>query len=129
MNFRQLVLLGIFACSLWALVVAGFSSLEDLQTIRTKSELPSQVVGDQLENSPIRNRFEAIVSVLNIGLPASLAGVAILILSYKTERVGLFSLLFAIACFLFCSSRALTTARTLSEAKQVPLEERVWWMS
>ncbi|MDF1816711.1 MAG: hypothetical protein P1V20_31200 [Verrucomicrobiales bacterium] len=127
-EFKHFAYLTVLICSLWALTVTALTSVEELGKIKFNSELPQEEVANNFESVPIEDKFEAIINVLNIGIPVALLAILLLIITYGTNPIGITSLGFAILVFLFSSSKAMDAAAIITATTEFSVDARVWWM-
>ena len=126
-DFKQKVLVMSIGCSLWALLVSGLSSLDKYSGHNLKSELPLAQASGAID-SPIEKEFDSICNVLNLSLPIGLCCIALLMLNFRHDRVGLGAM--TLVCFLFMMaySSSMKAACIAESYSVVSMDERVWWM-
>lgn len=132
MEFKHIAFIAALICSAWALFVGGMTKIEDLGNIEFKSEIPAEIAEapgtSNFEAAPIENKFESIIDVFNLGLPIALICIILLGLTYKSNPIGFFPLIFIGVLFLFAATKALDAAHLIEAQSDFSIDSRVWWM-
>jgi hypothetical protein len=128
-EFKHYAFMTVLVCSLWALLISGLTSVEELGNIKMNSELAGDAEqGNKFGESPVIDKFSSIIKVLNIALPVALVGIVLLLITYKTNPIGFGSLTFGIVIFLFAATKTMDSADIINATTDYSLEARVWWM-
>ena len=128
-EFKHYAFMTVLICSLWALLISGLTSVEELGNIKLNSELPAEAErGSNFTEAPVGDKFSSIISVLNIALPLALVGLVLLVITYKSNPIGFGSLTFGIVIYLFAATKAMDSADIINATTEFSLETRVWWM-
>ena len=126
-EFKHIAYLTVLGCSLWALIVTGLTSMDELGKIQFASELPQEERTSVIGEIPLETRFNALVKVMNLGLPLALLAIVMLLLTYSTNPIGFGSMGFAILVFLFASMKTMETVDIINATSEFSLGLRVWW--
>ncbi len=128
-EFKNYAVLTVLGCCLWALVVSGLTSLDDLGHIKLNSELPrDEEVTSNFSESPIQNEFESMAKVLNLAIPLSLVAIVLLVITYGTNPIGMKTLCLLIILHFFTYSKTMEAADMIRATHQSALDAKIWWM-
>jgi len=126
-EIKHLFLVVVIICGFWTLSVSSIKGYEEFtDKIEVKSEL--SVTSPALPFKGI-DSWEAVVRALNIALPAGVISLALLLLTYSNNPVGILPLLFAGVLFAFGVSGLLETMGEVERAAGLAVAGEVWWMS
>ncbi|MDF1752066.1 MAG: hypothetical protein P1U89_04730 [Verrucomicrobiales bacterium] len=128
-EFKHYAFLTILVCSLWAIVVSGLVSVEELGKIKMNSELSQEEpVDNHFEGIPLGNKLESMIKVLNVALPLAFVAIVMLVITYNSNPIGFGSMMFAIVMFLFAASKSMDAADVINASSEFSIDVRVWWM-
>ena len=128
MEFKHIAFITTLVCCGWALLISGMITLEKIQTIKGKSELPVEEVAaaafaPTLESS----EFESVTNALNYSIPVAFICVLLLVFCQRSDPIGILPLAGVIALFWFSSSRVMETANLVEQHSEYSIDVRVWW--
>lgn len=128
-EFKNYAVLTVLGCCLWALIVSGLTSVDDLGKIHMNSEFPrDEAVATNFSESPIANEFESMAKVLNLAIPLSLVAIVLLVITYGSNPIGVKTLCFLILLYFFTYSKTMEAADLIRANHQSALDTQVWWM-
>lgn len=126
MELKNFLVAVIFAASVWAIFISSMISIEDLGTLRNPGELPDQPVTN-FEAPPVGDKVTSMVNVLNLALPAGFTALALILLTYRINPVGLSALVPAICILFFATSKTMDTTNLVEATAERSISARVWW--